>query len=157
MPRFILVNWCVVFPFFTQVIVSVFNLSNLMYPAILFQFCYRIGPTRLMRNLFAHTHTCLFFTGTIHHDTIWEVGGIGNVLPIFEFSFQFSIGLHWILQICLFKFWKLEILCIKLWKLKVRRGAALHSTQNDGIFKFRLEDRNYRSTTPQGRRQGKLG
>ena len=52
-------------------------------------------------------------------------GGVGNVLPIFEFFIRFSIGLRWILQIRLFKFWKLEILCIKIWKLKIRRRCSL--------------------------------
>ena len=40
-------------------------------------------------------------------------GGVGNILPIFEFLIRFSIALRWILQIRLFKFWKREILCIK--------------------------------------------
>ena len=70
----------------------------------------------------------------------YSIGGVGNVLPIFEFFIRFSIGLRWVLQIHLFKYWELEILCIKIWKLKIRRGAALHPTWNDSIFKFRLED-----------------
>ena len=65
--------------------------------------------------------------------------GVGTILLISDFFIQFSIGLRWILQIRLLKFWKFVILRIKTWKLQIRRGAALHPTQNNCIFKFRLE------------------
>ena len=95
-------------------------------------------------NLISHTcnHIILVHYHWLPASLITQPAG-GNVLPIFEFFIQFSIGLCWSLQIRLFKFWKLVImviLCIKIWKLQIRRGSALHPTWNNGIFKFRLED-----------------
>ena len=58
---------------------------------------------------------------------------------------RYSVGLHWILWICLSKFWKVELLGIEIWKPEIRQSAVLHSTYNDGVFKFRLV--NYVFTT----------